>query len=297
MKGFLKWIFAALVVFGIFGGCDRRKVISDKNLREILTEIYISNAYVSMPNTSVSRVALDSLDMYQPIFKKYGYTVEDFKYTIENFSRRKSSRLSDVVNDVINRLNSEYATYEARVAMLDSIDAMAYRMTERVVYTDSLIRVRKIADTAKLRIMLPVEPGVYTVSYAYETDSLELNRNLRTNYIVFDTLGRRRQAATQSIRLNRRDHDEKSITIEGKDTQLMIVLGNYQKGMKTPSLRIDSLEIKYHPERAVALDTLLRRLLDYRFMLDGEEFSTLPKDSCALATDAPWAIERCDSLP
>lgn len=87
---------------------------------------------------------IDSLELYEPVFSRYGYTAEDVRYTIGNFSRRKSAKLSDVVEQSIRLLEEESAYYKYEVGVLDTIDNVARRRFTRTVYSDSLIRVTRI---------------------------------------------------------------------------------------------------------------------------------------------------------
>ena len=57
----------------------------DEELARDFPDAYLINAYVSDRG-----VKLDSLELYEPVFSRYGYTAEDVRYTIGNFSRRKA---------------------------------------------------------------------------------------------------------------------------------------------------------------------------------------------------------------
>ena len=80
----------------------------------------------------------DSLNLYEPIFAKYGYTTADVQYTIGNFSKRKSARLSDVVEQAIKLLETEAEHLDREVSILDTIDNVARRTFRRTLYADSL---------------------------------------------------------------------------------------------------------------------------------------------------------------
>ena len=143
--------------------------IPDEELARIFRDAYLINAYVSDRG-----VKLDSLELYEPVFSRYGYTAEDVRYTIGNFSRRKSAKLSDVVEQSIRLLEEESAYYKYEVGVLDTIDNVARRRFTRTVYSDSLIRVTRIKDTARLRVRIPdTRPGEYRVSFDYLIDSLD----------------------------------------------------------------------------------------------------------------------------
>ena len=120
-------------------------------------------------------VKTDSLRIYEPIFARYGYTTDDVHYTIGNFSKRKSARLGDIVERAIEMLEREGKFYNREVAVLDTIDNVARRTFTRAVLADSLIRVRSLADTARLSFSLDVEPGDYQLSLRYLVDSLDRN--------------------------------------------------------------------------------------------------------------------------
>ena len=83
-------LFCLIAAATALGSCARDKVIPDEELARIFRDAYLINAYVSDRG-----VKLDSLELYEPVFSRYGYTAEDVRYTIGNFSRRKSAQLSD----------------------------------------------------------------------------------------------------------------------------------------------------------------------------------------------------------
>ena len=84
-------IITLLAAAVLLTDCRRKEVIPDDTLADIFHDAFIVNSYVG-----VERLDLDSLDIYEPIFDKYGYTSRDVRYTVANFSRRKSARLDAV---------------------------------------------------------------------------------------------------------------------------------------------------------------------------------------------------------
>lgn len=113
-------LFCLIAAATALGSCARDKVIPDEELARIFRDAYLINAYVSDRG-----VKLDSLELYEPVFSRYGYTAEDVRYTIGNFSRRKSAKLSDVVEQSIRLLEEESAYYKYEVGVLDTIDNVA----------------------------------------------------------------------------------------------------------------------------------------------------------------------------
>lgn len=101
----MKRIFRiSLCAFLLLAGaaCTRHKIIPDEKLAQIFHDAFLTNAYIGDV-----RVNIDSLNIYEPIFARYGYTTRDVYYTIGNFSKRKSARLGDVVEMAIDKLEAE----------------------------------------------------------------------------------------------------------------------------------------------------------------------------------------------
>ena len=102
MKRLIPYVLCGLLL----GGCARHRIIPDDELALIFHDAFLTNAYLNTEN-----VRPDSLRLYEPIFAHYGYTTEDVHYTIGNFSKRKSARLGDVVEEAIDLLEAEGKIY------------------------------------------------------------------------------------------------------------------------------------------------------------------------------------------
>ena len=175
VKIFLKYITTAAVILSCMACSHRPKVVPDDVLKDIFHDAYIANAYIDEANINV-----DSTHVYEPIFERYGYTMEDFHYTIMTFTERKSAMLSNLMYEVNVRINEESKIEARKMIVLDTIDNIAKREYTRTVYSDSLIRVKRMRDTSKLRITISdLVPAEYTISFTYLIDTLDENRNSR----------------------------------------------------------------------------------------------------------------------
>ena len=175
-------LLATLLVAACSG---RPKVIPDNDLVNIFHDAFIANAYMNEAN-----INQDSILLYEPIFKRYGYTMNDLQHTLTTINERKSSRISDIMRDVNERLDRESKMEQRKIIVLDTIDNLAKRTYTRTMYSDTLIRVKELRDTNKLRITLTdLVEGEYTVSFDYLIDTLDENRNSRVEayFIVNDT--------------------------------------------------------------------------------------------------------------
>jgi hypothetical protein len=104
-------------------GCRGPRIVPDDELAQIFHDIYLVNGYVAQRN-----VRIDTLNIYEPVFQSYGYTSEDIQYTIGNFAKRKSARLSDdVVELAVEMLRRESHHYHRRIAVRDTIANIARR--------------------------------------------------------------------------------------------------------------------------------------------------------------------------
>lgn len=123
--------FIYIVVSGLLLACSGYKIIPDDELALIFHDAFLSNAFLQKQG-----VRPDSVNVYEPIFARYGYTTADVQYTIGNFSKRKSARLSDVVEQAIGLLEAEAGHYGREVAILDTIDNIARRTFRRTLLSE-----------------------------------------------------------------------------------------------------------------------------------------------------------------
>jgi len=285
-------ITGLLIGMILLGGCSRRRVIPDNKLVKILKEIYLDNAYASQYNLKA-----DSLDVYTPILKKYGYRPRDLNYTFNEYSKRKSSRISNIIETTVTELEKELQWFTRRVAVLDTINLIARERFKTVVYTDSLIAARKIADTAKLRIKLPATAGMYHIRYGYLIDSADRNTNLRTTHALLDSSGHQLTSSVNWMQKRQSEHQAYTLELNATSSacRLEVRFGNYGKEMTTPHMRIDSLVITHYLPLEQALDSLRRHLYEYRLIIDGTEY---PSPDCgALSLRPPRMDQKRDSIP
>ena len=281
-------IFALLLCAVSLTDCARRKSIPDQTLVDIFHDAYLTNAYLGIHSTQ-----LDSLQIYEPILKKYGYSPSDLRYTIGNFSRRKSAQLGTVLQQVEDRLTEEARIYEKRVVVLDTIKNVAVRTFQRKVLQDSLIEVKKTADTANLRIIIsPLQPGTYTVRYKYTNDEKDKNKyHYRATMWIENYRHERR--SNYSFRLANEESIRRSFNADVTSSRLILSLGEFEeikplgkkKGVKfrRPKLTIRDLEVSYTPNEKYAIDSLYKRHIDIRIFDD--EFLTFKTDSLAPVAD------------
>lgn len=246
----MKQFFYSLLMLSLLSlaSCERRKTIPDKELAAIFHDAMVVNAYVG--NQSIR---LDSLNIYEPIFEHYGYTTEDVRYTIAGFLRRKSANLSDVVDDMIYRIEKEYDALEIAVAKLDTIDRVAQRRARRMLVQDTAIVVKRARDTVKLHYEIPFEgAGEYEVSGIYTIDSLDKSRGRRFTVRKLLRDSTTSQLHSSMMHLGKESKSSSRITISERDAEQILALQINFDDFRLQSKR----DKKEHPRPKVSKMTL-----------------------------------------
>ena len=86
MKRLTNISLKAIALVGIIAtalSCDGPKAIPDKDLVNIFHDAFLANAYISE-----SKITEDSLLLYEPILERYGYNVEDMRFTVHTIASR-----------------------------------------------------------------------------------------------------------------------------------------------------------------------------------------------------------------
>lgn len=242
------------IIYLLFGalcavGCSRTTIIPDRDLERITREMFLVNAYVNSQT-----IDADSLDIYTPILERYGYKQEDFFNTLANFQKRKSARLSDVIEETIASLERLADGYEQKLRNLKYVDSLAKAQSSKEVFWRSRIAARKMGDTTKLQLVIPIrEEGEYVVSYHYYIDSLDKNNRLQSSHEVYDGEGVRTFLSRNF--LTREDSLLFKTTIKPKkgDVEYRLTLADYTRREDEPYITFDSVRIVYLPTSEVAL--------------------------------------------
>ena len=273
-------------------GCARRKEIDDKTLAQIFRDAYLTNAYLG-----INYINIDSIQIYEPILEQYGFTPEDLRYTIGNFSRRKSAQLGRVLKEAEKEI-AEYAVdYEKRVVVLDTIKDVAIRSFKRMVYQDSLIEVKKRADTSKLKLTIePLQPGTYSVRYKYTYNKKEEPKRKKSKKRPEDELTLRGALYIETFGGSHRNNYSYNLRKEESIRRTLIADTSAHKLVLTfakPSdarhkirnidLKVEDIEILYTPSEEMAIDSLFMKYVDIK-IFDNVFFNT-PTDSLPLPAD------------
>lgn len=98
-----KYIALAVLVFFAIS-CANQNPIPEKELTNILVEMFITDATVIAPNYRAKFSRKDSIEYYEPILAKYGYTLNDFDQTMSTYSK-EPKKLDAIFDNVVIELS------------------------------------------------------------------------------------------------------------------------------------------------------------------------------------------------
>lgn len=279
-------IICILIVLSV-AGCARKKEIDDHTLAKIFSEAYITNAYMGIKYFNI-----DSVQIYEPILEHYGFTPEDFRYTIGNFSRRKSAQLGRVLKEAEEQIKQYADIYDREVVILDTIQNVAVRTMQRVVHKDSLISIKKLADSSKLKMVIdPLQPGMYSVRYKYNCtkeqvkDKKGKKKDLALRGVINIETSTGTHANNYAYNLREEENIRRTISTDTAAKRLVITFAkpaDPTHKMRKPNITISDFIIEYTPEENLAIDSLFKRYIDIK-IFDDVFFSA--KDSLALSAN------------
>lgn len=277
--------YIIIAVAFVVAACSGPKVIPDAVLVDIFHDAFLANAY-----TSEANINTDSLYLYDPIFKRYGYTMDDLQHTLTTINERKSSRISDIMSEVSQRLDREYKAEQRKIVVLDTIDNFAKRTYTRTMYSDTLIRVKELRDTTKLCIRLKdLVKGDYTLSFDYLIDTLDENRNSRVEaYLVInDTTNASRH--TMMLSRYREGSYSRKFSADTQHKELYVNMYYHPKNeeSKQPDITIRNFKIVRVLPTEVSVDSLYLEQLNLTIF--NHELMT------AFTRDTVKVIEQRDS--
>ncbi len=273
--------FISLIVV-VLVGCVRARTIPDDTLSDIFRDMYIVNAYVdenpsmfggrqssvnSYGRTNVAvnmNNAMDSINIYEPILRRYGYRTRDFVHTLAGFSKRKSSKVSDVVEVAIEKLNAQLAKYTAEISLIESLDSAAYAFSADTIASGVSLSAHAIKDTALMTLKYTADEGHYRIEYSYLLDTLDKNYGVRATHYLRDSVGMVVEQETYTLFRGARTRRALELTSSGQATELELKFNNYTGDkIKRPYLDVDSISVVHYPPKDVARDEYLKKLVNY----------------------------------
>lgn len=271
MKRFFSLSLLLAVIASV--GCNKPRVIPDEVLSDIFRDAMLINAYYNVKSDQ----SPDSLNIYEPVFARYGYTAEDVQYTVDNISRRKNARLGDVAERMIASLDERMQYLNRESAKLDTIENVAFRRYTRALLGDTTIVAKTAADSTKLRLYLyNIHPGYYRFTSLYSLDSLDKSAGRRYRiYFEREDSTRREFSEGSLMRRAETQINQNHLLIDSEDDIARLVIDFYhfdddmeKKKRTVPKITIHDVRVDYTPPAEYCMKRMLDEQTQMRIFSD-----------------------------
>lgn len=271
MKRFFSLSLLLAVIASV--GCNKPRVIPDEVLSDIFRDAMLINAYYNVKSDQ----SPDSLNIYEPVFARYGYTAEDVQYTVDNISRRKNARLGDVAERMIASLDERMQYLNRESAKLDTIENVAFRRYTRALLGDTTIVAKTAADSTKLRLYLyNIHPGYYRFTSLYSLDSLDKSAGRRYRiYFEREDSTRREFSEGSLMRRAETQINQNHLLIDSEDDIARLVIDFYhfdddmeKKKRTVPKITIHDIRVEYTPPAEYCMKRMLDEQTQMRIFSD-----------------------------
>lgn len=113
MKRLCLYVLMVAVLTGGLCSCGKnRDIIPRAKMSRIFVDLFVSDAWLSM-SSSEMKEKTDTMAFYEPIFRKYGYTTEDFLASTEYYLN-DPARFSKIIAKSRHMLESEIEQLDGR---------------------------------------------------------------------------------------------------------------------------------------------------------------------------------------
>lgn len=252
-------------------GCNSPRVIPDKTLGKIFHDALLVNAYLQQN----AHYKNDSLNFYEPIFAKYGYTPEDMHHTINKIAGRKSSSLGNVTDYMTKLMEEQSDALHIQVTKQDTIESVATRRYKEIIYHDTTIVAKTEADTALVQISVHhAKRGVYRITGSYTIDREDkgigrryaiswkcgdsLIRDVTSNYMIKG----RKSSFSAEVVLNESDSMADNLVIDFTRFNLK------RNRLKKIPITIHELKVEYNLSKDEALERVFKEQSNLRIFAD-----------------------------
>ena len=264
-------ILLTMLLSVIMLGCNSHRVIPDKILANIFHDALLVNAYIQQ-NPQYKK---DSLNIYEPIFAKYGYTAEDMHHTINKIAGRKSSSLGNVTDYMSKLLEEQSEALHIQVNKQDTIESVAARRYNTIIYHDTAIVAKTEADTALVQISIRhAKRGIYRItgSYTIDREDKGIGRRYAVSWKCGDSLIR--DAANNYIIKGRKGSISTEVTLTESDSMADNLVIDFTRfnmkkhRLKKTPITIHELKVEYNLGREESLERIFNEQSNLRIFAD-----------------------------
>ncbi len=252
-------IVVVVTMAAMMAGCVARpKNISNRGLVSLFKEFLLVNAYA----TDVLYLsARDSVDLYTPVLEKHGYTIEDFEYTIDNLTKRKSAQISDIMEVAISELKVEADQRRILWNYWTRMVDKGKKLAVDTLFIDSLLDSKKIGEKGMRLYFEDLQPGTYHIDYKYLITSRTFGERVYAE--LRDVADSTHTINQWSLRVDDTVKVSHPFTITKPTERVYVVWRNRGNNTKALHMWVDSLNLSYEPA-----DTIAVRLMEEQMHYD-----------------------------
>ncbi|MBE9488311.1 MAG: DUF4296 domain-containing protein [Bacteroidetes bacterium] len=194
---------------------DKPTLIPEEELGDMIGEIVLTESYVKnamKPN----RRAKDTIDYYNPILDKYGYTIEDVEYSIDKYSRRKTDVIWNTVDKANKKVSLIQKIYKEDFAKRQKWIKYVDQETADTLFSyPDTIFVKKFKDIKDFIPPIEIErEGSFIIRYDYKTKDEEKPDNRYMMFHFYDTLSNKKITRYTSWISRSRSYDKRKTFIK-----------------------------------------------------------------------------------
>lgn len=245
-------LLTSLLLIGMLWGCKEDR-IPDNDMVNIFVEVFITDATVSTSKISTKFAKKDTIEYYQPIYTRMGYSDVQFTNTIDYYLSNQVI-LDKVLDKVVNELSRLETEKDPRNKQSEE--------EEEIVDKDNLWKGKrkwtlpKDGKQEKILFKIPTQgPGIYTVSanVSIYPDDESLNPELTTWFYAEDGSEEGFKLNVQSLQYEK-DTVSKEVKISNllRDSTITHFEGfllnhNPKEGEWQKKAEVSNISIKFSP--------------------------------------------------
>lgn len=139
MERFARIVLAVLVSAACLCSCGREgRVIPKSKLSKIYAELFLADAWLVSGAPMEAKEKADTMAFYEPVFEKYGYTVEDYWASV-SYYLQDPDRFSRILNKSNVILETEFNALEKQREAAFESTKMKQRAKPRLFHSVYLV--------------------------------------------------------------------------------------------------------------------------------------------------------------
>lgn len=162
----MKYLKSILIIVLLYTTSCSGKLIPEEKMAQIIADIYKADRYVNSEYKLV--LAADTTRIYEAVFNHYGYTSEEFIYTIEHFLSRPS-KLKAMYSKAKIMVTEQDSILSEIIAYGQKLDSFAVPYNKLMKNVDSVMVL--VPRQRALRWIM--EPSVYPRWSLVHNDSIK----------------------------------------------------------------------------------------------------------------------------